>query len=231
MSLQGRGPEVWGCRGEQMMGLILDTWNTRYIFFKHGGLFESNSHRVKHFSYDVRSNEFRSQFTCGQLERDVLGGQPNLLTPNIKWGLRTVTVCLRLVPLASLDKGLSGEPPYPEASLNERMRGWNNGWTPLRLSGVGQLATASTLPGSIRMPSSYKINPKNGTDCSPAWRISDSLEATVILAWRAGCGDACSGRRSGCHRGIQTQTGWPYLWARHLRVSGRPRGSLKVQKA
>ncbi len=131
MSLQGRGPEVWGCRGEQMMGLILDTWNTRYIFFKHGGLFESNSHRVKHFSYDVRSNEFRSQFTCGQLERDVLGGQPNLLTPNIKWGLRTVTVCLRLVPLASLDKGLSGEPPYPEASLNERMRGWNNGWTPL----------------------------------------------------------------------------------------------------
>ncbi len=42
-----------------------------------------------------------------------------------------------------------------------------NRWTALRLSGVGQLATASTLAGSIRMPSGDKINPRNGTDC--AW--------------------------------------------------------------
>ncbi len=41
----------------------------------------------RHFSHDIRSNEFRFQFTCRQLERDVLGRQPNILTAYVKWGL------------------------------------------------------------------------------------------------------------------------------------------------
>ncbi len=112
-------------RGLGLEGGANDGLDSRYLkywihYFKQ---FESNCHRVKHLSHDVRSNEFRSKFTCGQLERDVLGRQPNHLTTNIKWVLRTVTVRRRLVPLASPDKGLSGEPPCLEASLNEHLRG------------------------------------------------------------------------------------------------------------
>ncbi len=91
-----------------------------------GGSFESHRHRTEHFRNYERSNKFGSQFTWGESEVKVLRGQPDLLIAHVKWGLSTVTVRRRLVLLASPGEGFLGGPPSTEASLNERMRGWNN---------------------------------------------------------------------------------------------------------
>ncbi len=101
---------------------------------------------------------------------------------------------------------LSGEAPCPEASSNERVGGWNNGWTPLRLSGVGQLATASTLPGSIRMPSGDKINPKNGTDRT--WNSHFSSLANKRFS------------RSHCNTSLTCWMWWRLFWEK-IRMSSR----------
>ncbi len=96
-------------------------------FTKLWGQFESHLHRTEHLSHNERSNKFGSQFTCGKSEVNGFGRQPDLLTTHLKWGLSTVTVRQRLVPLASPGKGFSGDPPSTEASLNKRMHRWNNG--------------------------------------------------------------------------------------------------------
>ncbi len=126
MSLGGGGAEVWGWRGERMTGLILDTWKTGWIFLKGGVNLSRTVTGLRTLEMMNGPNEFGSQFTWGESEVKVLRGQPDLLTAHVKWGLSTVTVRWRFVPLASPGEGFSGGPPSTEASLNKRMRGRNN---------------------------------------------------------------------------------------------------------
>ncbi len=64
---------------------------------------------------------------------NVLRRQPDLLTTHVKWGLGTVRVLRRLVPLASPSEGFSGDPLSTEASLNKSMRGRVQGFKVYRV--------------------------------------------------------------------------------------------------